>query len=109
MFYSKETIKKRWWVILIALFVISEMMRNRESDATSKSSSIHASSSLRGNEQSGEMINYCPVCGEDAQQAYVEQYGQIIKEGYFCKGCPMVCYSCAKKLQAEYYNGYSSQ
>jgi hypothetical protein len=58
----------------------------------------------RGHEQYGDYIDYCPNCGAQASQAYVVSEGMLVKEPYFLKGGPFVCYSCAKKLQDQYYH-----
>lgn len=52
----------------------------------------------RGDELDGEIIKYCPRCGENASQAYAVSNGMLIEEPHFVKGASFVCYSCAKKL-----------
>jgi hypothetical protein len=104
---TKEKIRKRWWVILIVLFIVGKLIPGNKMNEALKSTISNSSS--KGNELPGEPLDYCPVCSADAKVAYVEQYGQIVKTGSFCKGYPMVCYKCAKKLQSDNYKCYRSQ
>ena len=97
--------------ILIFFVIIEYINSDNNNDPTKNIEEKNTNSIIKskGHARYGDMIDYCPLCGEKSSQAYLEAYGQILEQGQFCLGCEMVCYSCAKKMQQDYRNGYSSK